>query len=152
MWSEIDDFLDEAGGTGTVFTRNDVAEALGIEPEEATVMLQEHCNAQKHVHKLPRYVLACEGRGSAATWYAAAAKDHRRIEQNAMRVAGRAIKSEIIRRIRPVVRDSARQRSMAEATIAGIEASIGNLFIALRMEADAEAFHRELEASSNGAS
>lgn len=151
MWSEIDDFLDAAGGTGTVFTRNDVAEALDIEPWQASITLQEHCNAQANEDK-PKYVLACEGRGPAATWYAAAAKDHRRIEQNAIRVAGQAVKSEILRRIRPVVRDSARQRAMAEATISGIEASIGNLFIALRMEAEADAFHRELEVSANGSS
>jgi hypothetical protein len=108
-------------------SRNDIVSAISCTPQEASVMLQKHRNAQKTGRT--RWILNCRGYGKTAVWYVMGGPG--RTSGDAERLAighaahiakdlnQRAI-SDIARELRP----AAMRNPVVQALIAGFCASI----------------------------
>ena len=95
----------------------------GVTPHLASLHLQTYCTASKTPGKVS-YVLGCEGKGRAAVWYVAEAKDAKRMLQHRIRCAIRETRNDIARRATP----AAAKDPTTIATIAALEQSIAAQF------------------------
>lgn len=96
-WEQFEAEILDAYGVGAHLTNRYIAEDWGIEPREASALIQSYLGAQRRGSKT-RYMLVREGRTSRAIWtLGARSKDARQV----IGQFGRDVKCRMLRAVAP---------------------------------------------------
>lgn len=124
-----DAFAESIGGEGAQFTRNDLADWLGVGPDLATRMLQAH----KYAHGLlgpefrPKYVFERNGFGRGSEWKVARPQDAPDIIRRSAREKTDQILRDIELRAEPAAMRSKRAQRDIEVMVGAVEFAVAYL-------------------------